>query len=274
MRYSLIWAALALAATVAPQEAVITIDGFCSTPQRSGQVCKTVVTRAEFEKLTEALQPGMSPGLRLKVAQSYARMLRMAAVAEQRGLDATPAFAEEMRFARLQLLAQDLTRALEHEAGDVSDADIETYYELHASAFETASLARIFVPRAATDVAAELRERAAAGEDPDELQLEANTAAGIAQSSPARLRTTLDDVRRASLPPSHEPVMDMKPGEVSEVFSDPAGGHFIYKLLTKTLPALATVRAEIHAEIAQQRSRDKLKPFEGGVVLSDAYFAR
>ena len=87
-----------------PEDAVMTINGFCSTPGHPGDPCQTVVTRAQFEQLTEALQPGMPPDLRLKVANAYARMMRMAAVAEQRGLDKTPAFAEEMRYARIQLL--------------------------------------------------------------------------------------------------------------------------------------------------------------------------
>ena len=68
------------------------------------------MTRAQFERLTEALQPGMSPSLRLNVAHAYARNLRMSAAAEKRSLDKTPAFEEEMRYARMQLLAQDLNR--------------------------------------------------------------------------------------------------------------------------------------------------------------------
>ena len=66
------------------------MNGFCADPPRIGSACKTVITRAQFEKLTEALQPGMSPSLRLNVANAYARNLRMSAAAEKRGLDKTP----------------------------------------------------------------------------------------------------------------------------------------------------------------------------------------
>jgi len=133
---------------VGPDDPVITVNGFCPDPAPAGKACKTVVTRAQFEKLTEALQPGMSLSLRLKVANSYARMMRMAAAAEKRGLDQTPAFAEEMRYARIQLLSQDLTRTLQAEANNLPDADLEDYYKKNESSFEQATLARIFVPRA------------------------------------------------------------------------------------------------------------------------------
>jgi hypothetical protein len=265
--------------TVDPDDVVITIDGVCGLPQ-SGS-CKTVITRAQFEKLTEALQPGMSPALRLKVAQSYARVMRMAAAAEQRGLDRAPAFAEEMRYARMQLLAQDLTRTLQDEANNVSAADVDNYYRLNADSLETATLVRIFIPQVGREghgnvaemarLAANLRERAVAGEDPDTLQLEADKAAGV--SLAAVPHTVMGNVRRVSLPPSHEIVMDMRVGEVSEVLSDPGGGHFIYKVLQKSTPALAEVEADIRARIAQQRARESLRPFEGGIELSDAYFA-
>ena len=131
---------------VGPDDAVITVNGFCAEPAQTGTACKTVITRAQFEKLTEALQPGMSLALRLNVANAYARNLRMSATAEKRGLDKTPAFEEEMRYARMQLLAQDLTRALQAEANNVSDADLEDYYRKNQSSYEQATMARIFVP--------------------------------------------------------------------------------------------------------------------------------
>ncbi len=291
-------------AKVGPDEPVITVNGFCPDPAPPGSACKTVITRAQFERLTEALQPGMSLPLRLKVANSYARMMRMAAAAEKRGLAQTPAFAEEMRYARIQLLSQDLTRTLQADANTLSDAELEDYYKQNKSSFEQATMARIFVPRtkqtapnadaktraaqpdnaqdkdkdkdkdkadeaAMTKLAADLRARAASGEDPDQLQVEAYTAAGIPGTSP---NTRMEKVRRATLPPRQELVMDMKPGEVSEVFSDPGGAHFIYKMISKDALTLQDVKAEIRTAISGHRFRDSMKSFEGDVVFSDAYF--
>jgi hypothetical protein len=265
-----------------PEDAVMTINGFCSTPGHPGDPCQTVVTRAQFEQLTEALQPGMPPDLRLKVANAYARMMRMAAAAEQRGLDKTPAFAQAMRYARIQLLSQDLGRTLHEDAAHVTDAEIESYYEKNRASFEQATLARIFVPRAKrtaapgtteeamNNVAADLRARAAGGADPDELQIEAYTAAGIPGTAP---NTRVANVRRATLPPSHEAAFDLQPGGVSEVLSDPDGGHFIYKMLARSNLTLVEVTPEIRQQLAEQRYRAAMQPFSGDVVLNDSYFA-
>jgi hypothetical protein len=286
---------------VGPDDAVITVNDFCADLTQSGTACKTVITRAQFEKLTEALQPGMSLSLRLTVANAYARNLRMAAAAEKRGLDKTPAFEEEMRYARMQLLAQDLTHALQAEANNIGDADIADFYKRNEASYEEARVARIFVPRAKqsdaadgeredgqdranqtkTDqtkadeeamakVAADLRARAVHGEDPDKLQTEAYTEAGIPRT---RSNTKMEKVRRDTLPPQHEAVMELKPGEVSEVFSDPGGAHFIYKMISKQTLTLEEAKTEIRAAISSQRYRDSMKSFQGDVVFSDAYFS-
>jgi hypothetical protein len=277
-------------AVVAPDDAVITVNGFCAEPTPPGDGCKTVITRAQFEKLCEALQPGMSPSLRLNVANAYARNLRMAAAAEKRGLDKTPAFEEGMRYARMQLLSQDLSRALQADAENISDADLGDYYKRNEASYEEATLARIFVPRtkdgeaargepedartktdedAMTKVAADLRAREVKGEDPDKLQVEAYADAGIPHT---RSNTKMEKVRRDALPPQHEAVMDLKPGEVSEVFSDPGGAHFIYKMISKHTLTLDEAKPEIRSAISSQRFRDSMKSFQGDVVFSDAYF--
>ena len=64
----------------------------------------------------------------------------------------------------------------------------------------------------------------------DKLQIEAYTEAGIPRTSS---NTKMEKVRRNTLPPQHESVMDLKPGEVSEEISDPGGAHFIYKMIGK-----------------------------------------
>src|ERR1700722_1836057 len=116
--------ASAVEINVPPNDPVITMNGFCAAASQPGAACQTVITRAQFEKLTEALQPGMSMPLRLNVANAYARNLKMSAAAEKRGLDKTPAFEEEMRYARMQLLSQDLNRALQADANNITNADL------------------------------------------------------------------------------------------------------------------------------------------------------
>lgn len=304
---------------VGPNDPVITVNGFCADPVQQSNSCNTVVTRAQFEKLIEALQPGMSLSLRLKVANAYANNLRMSAAAKKLGLDKTPAFEEEMQFARMQLLSQDLVQTLRTEANNIGDADIEDYYKKNKSSYEQATLARIFVPpakqiiearkehvdsssagaqsvvmpnadaktdtkmsatqqteaqeKAAEDAvakfAADLRTRAANGEDPDKLQFVAYRAAGLSGTT---FNTKMEKVRRAMLPARHEMVLDMKPGEVSEVFSDPEGAYFIYKMISKEMLTLDEVKTDIRAAISNQRYRDSMKSFQGDVVFDDDYF--
>jgi hypothetical protein len=201
-----------------------------------------------------------------------------------------------MRYARMQLLSQDLNRALQADANDVSDADLEDYYKMNEGSYDQATVARIFVPHAKqivaaheahensrsadaqsavtpedamTRVAADLRARAVSGEDPDKLQIEAYAEAGMPRTS---ANTKIEKVRRATLPPAHETVLDLRPGETSEVFSDPAGAHFIYKMLSKQRLSLEEVKSEIRGAIASQRYRDRMKVFQEDVVFSDAYF--
>jgi PPIC-type PPIASE domain len=273
---------------VGPDDAVITINGFCNDPVVEGSACKSVVSRAQFDMLADALEPGMPLPLRLKVANAYARNMRMAATAQARGLDRTQAFEEEMRFARLQLLAQDLDRALKTEANNISDDELGNYYEKNRSYFEQAAVARIFIPHssrlapgangeaqkkaaaeAMTKLAADLRARAVQGEDMDKLQIEAYSQAGIDR---VKADTKLEKVRRDALPPQHDSVMDLKPGEVSEVFSDPEGAHFVYKMIAKETLTLEEAKPEIRSAISTERYRDSMKAFQGNVVFSDAYF--
>jgi hypothetical protein len=295
---------------VGPDDTVITLKSFCADAAQQGDACKTAISRAQFEKVAEALQPGMSPAIRRQLATAYARMLKMSAAAEKRGLDKQSRFDQMMYFARMQILSQELSRALQEESGKVADSDIEDYYKKNEPSYEQATFARIFVPRAKqivpavvkpkpsapgvkpkatpatatqppteaqrkaaeaamTKVAAELRARAAKGEDPDKLQKAAYVAAGLPGNAP---NTKMEKVRRSTLPTNHQAVMNLKPGEVSELISDPNSGHYIYKMVSKETLSLDTVKPEIRSVISSQRYRDSMQGFQGNVDLNDAYF--
>jgi hypothetical protein len=118
--------------TVAPEETVLTVKGVCAD---SGQDCKTTVTRAQFEKLAESLQPNMPLAIRRNLANQYAVMLQMSAAAEKRGLDKGSKFEEMMHLARMQILARELSRALQEDANKISDTDFEEYYRKNAPNF-------------------------------------------------------------------------------------------------------------------------------------------
>lgn len=293
-----------------PDDPVITLKGLCADSTQQGDACQTVITRAQFEKVADALQPGMPPAMRRQLATRYGWALKMSVAAEKRGLDKTPAFEEKMRSARIQILAQELINALREDANKVTDADVEDYYKKNTPSYQQATFARILVPRAKqippsvvtpkagakagtgtaiktsanqpptaaqqkaaeeamTALARELRARAVKGEDPDKLQKEAYAAAGLTGNAPS---TKMEKVRGGTLPASHRAAMDLKPGEVSKVISDPNGPHFIYKLVSQETLALDAVKPEIRSLISSQRYRDSTQSFQSGIDLNDAYF--
>jgi hypothetical protein len=287
---------------VGPDDTVITLQGFCLDSKQTGDACKTKITRTQFEKLAEALQPGMSSPLRRQLATRYSMGLKMAAEAEKRGLDKQPAFEEKLYFARLQILSQELSSALQSDSGKVSDADVAEYYKKNLPAYEQATFNRIIVPRskqlttpaasskpgekatvppppteeqkkageeAMTKLADTLRARAVKGEDPDKLQKEAYVAAGLNGNT---VNTKLEKQRRNSLPPTHQTVMELKPGEVSEVISDPNSGHYIYIMVSKETLSPESVTPDIRKLISSQRYRDSMQSFQKDVDLNDAYF--
>src|SRR5215467_3810508 len=176
-----------------------------------------------------------------------------------------------MRFSRMQTLSLLLNRAMQEEANNLSDADYQDYYHKNAANFEQADFLKIYVPRNKqttspktgskdTDVqaqqkvgeqamekfAAGLRARAVAGEDFEKLQKEAYVEAGFKGTPP---ETKVSNARRATLSPKQVVAFDLKPGEVSELISDP-GGHYIYKMISKEAMPLEKVKDEIRIAVS------------------------
>src|ERR1700693_94084 len=137
------------AAAVAPDAAVLTIQGFCpgAAPKREGAEapCQTVVSRAQFERLATAIHANV-PTQKRQLATSYPRLLAMAREAEERGLDKQTHFQEMIAFARLQILSQELVHSIQDEAAQVPAKDLEDYYHDNAASFERADLERVTVP--------------------------------------------------------------------------------------------------------------------------------
>jgi hypothetical protein len=298
---------------VGPDDAVITIKGVCADAKLQGDACKTVITKAQFDKIVEAIQPGMAPPMRRQLAMRYIPALAMSMEAEKRGLEKQPRFEDSMRLARIQILAGELRSSIQADSNNVSDQEILDYYQKNAANYEQATLIKIFVPKtrreaapaattakpgakaAGSDSAAAakpaakklspeeeekinqeamakeaklLRERLVKNEDPDKLEKAAFTAAGILGTPPP---TKMENVRRPSLQADQQIVMDLKPGEVSEVISD-ASGNFIYKMVSKETLPVDKVKTEIHNQISAQHYREAMQKYQGTPELNDAYF--
>jgi parvulin-like peptidyl-prolyl isomerase len=286
------------ASKVAPGAPVLTINGLCDNPpadKTADPNCKTIVTRAEFERLLESIQPNMPPRVRRQFATRYATALIMAQKAHQMGLDQGTKFDDRMKLARIQILSQGLNQAIQEKAGQISDQDLQDYYSKNTSAYEEADLQRIFVPHSQTlpvskvkPSAAEekklqkdaeavmkaeadkLRARAAAGEDMAKLQDEGFRLAGVKSKAPS---TKMGEQRSTGLPPTQASVMDLKVGQVSPVFSDQSG-YFIYKVNGKDTEPLDKVKDEIRSTLRTQRMQEQMQAAQQSAtpVLDDAYF--
>jgi hypothetical protein len=251
---------------VPPDAAVLTINGLCAEATDAAARpanCETIVTRAQFETLVEMLRVEKDPQARRALSTAYPETLVMAHEAERRGIDKDPRFQERLRFARLQILSQELIGQLKDEAAQVPDKDIEDYYQQNTGEFELFSLDRILIPNrtqgtkqgsrdeaAMSKLAQDLRARAAAGEDFAKLQKEAYDAAGLSGNTEPKPR--LEKMRRHALPPAQLSAFDLKVGEVSAVIND-GTGHYIFKLVSKETESLEAVKSEIMKTLRRQR---------------------
>jgi hypothetical protein len=286
------------AAKVPPDAPVITINGLCDNPpadKTADPNCKTVITRAEFEKILETVQPNMPPRARRQLATRYAMAVVMAHKAHEMGLDQGPKYEDRMKLMRLQVLSQSFNQAVQEKAAQISDKDIEDYYHTNSAAYEEATLQRILVPRSQNlpaskvklSAAAEetrrkdaqetmqkeadkLHARAVAGEDFGKLQAEATQLSGSKAKAP---NTKMGEVRRNTLPPTHASVMDLKSGEVSAVIADP-GGYYIYKVGTKEVEPLDKVKEEIRGTLRTQRMQEQMQAVQQSATptLDESYF--
>jgi len=279
--------------------AVITIPGTCDQPEAGkakASDCKTVITREEFEQLLNAVAAGAPPATRRQLATRYANGIVMAHQAHEMGLDQGPRYEELLKITRIQVLSQELVKHLQEKSSAISDKEVEDYYQGNAPAYQEADVQRLYIPRtkqpdpkeklsdeeakkrdqesqdAMKKEAESLRSRAAAGEDMDALQKEASTLAGLSTSTPS---TKLGKVRRTTLPPDQSSVMDLKAGQVSELFASP-GGYFVYKALETNVLPLEKVREEIRGTLRSQRMKDSMAAIQQASTpqLNEQYFGQ
>jgi hypothetical protein len=282
---------------VPPDAAVITINGVCDKSAAATADCKTVITREQFEKVINSIQPNMQKAQQKQFATRYVNVVLLANKAHELGLDKGPAFDEQMYLARLQILARLGGEQLQKDASKVSDQEIADYYSAHGGDFRTISYDKIYVPKqkqldttgqkpndpdgqkkresseaAMKDEADKLRTRAAAGEDFSKLQQEAYDLAGMKLKAN---NTPVEKVRKTALPPTDAAIFDLKKGEVSQVFNDPQG-YMIYKVEDFQDQPLADVREEVSRTLQNEKvkkaSEALQKTAASDTAYDDAYF--
>jgi hypothetical protein len=292
-------AAASEASSVAPDAPVITVDGLCEKPGGSSATpadCKTVITRAEFEKLVNALQPNMAAPVKKQFANRYAFALFLVEKAHEAGLDQGPEFDEKMYIKRLELLSQLGGERMHQDAAKVTDGEVDNYYHDHIADYKTISFDRLRIPKqkqadpAAQKAAApgdlqkkraadeaemkaeadKLRGRAAAGEDFAKLQQEAYDTAGLTQIKAGDTR--MNQVRKAGVLPADASIFELKVGEVSQVFNDPSE-FVVYKIQAVEDVPVANVHDEISRKLAAEREKNAIDSVQKSTKLDEAYFA-
>ena len=270
-------------------EPVITLKGACQAksgaPAPTG--CVSSLTREQFEKLTDALQPpergAVPPDVRRRFAAQYAKLLAFADAARQLGLENDPHVKEIFTFAQNQILAESLNQHLRDEYAHPTDQQIQDYYNQHQKDYIERTLQRIIIPvnQGNNDkpkpteeefkaYVVKIRERWVAGEDPATLEKEAMEHMGVSTAAPD---VNLGGRRPGSLPQAQEVVFEMKVNEISQPFSD-AAATYIYKVASIREVPLSDVKTQISQAIQNQMFKDKMDALQAAVtpVLNDAYF--
>gem|GEM_PF-351318 len=286
-------------AAVASTQSVITVQGVCaSTPARktgtaatakpaAGGPCKTVVTKADFEKLLNALNPAnqaIAPAMRRNLAQAYVELLTFNQAAQKAGIDKDPKFAEVMRLVRMRTLQDFYRRELEEKYRTPPASEVQAYYKQNISKYEEIKLSRIFIPaknpsspnkddweKKAAQLSNDIHDRAAKGEDFEKLQKEAYTTLALTITPPS---TSTGNRRRGMLAPQEEQeLFALKAGDVSKVEQEPAG-YIIYKVESKETLPVDKVKDEISRELFRQKMDSQLKSITAAVHadFNDQYF--
>ena len=317
--------------TEVPENAVVlTIKGVCAPVSKTTSAsktgagnataanakkpadCKTEITRAQFEKLTSALQQGPNPlnaQQKRQLAAQLPQLMGMSDAAKAKGLDKTARFAETMKFVKMRILTSELQQAVQEEADKVPPQKIAEYYKNNPEAFEQFTLERLFIPRY-KQAEAEDKTQAKEQEKPTEEQQKAKESAEQAKreqgeqelkkladslreraaagedfaklqkeafdaagTKVANPTVTLPPMRRTGLPAAHASVFDLKVEEISAVISD-NGGHYIYKVVKKELLPSDQVKEEIHNKLKSERLKEMMDKYTNSfqATPNEAYF--
>lgn len=272
------------AQAVAPDAPVITVHGVCPAEKPSiGQKtdsCTVVLTRAQFEGMVRAInlsnQPFTPAALR-SLGSSYVTLMALADAGEKAGVEKDSRFQEQMQVARTRALAEVFRQSLLDKYGNPSQEEIQNYYQQNLAQFEQTRIERILVPKVnplhsqdkpadfekkAREIAAQIRERAAKGEDPFSLQADVYKTLGL-QTMPPQIEVNPMQVRFFTKP-VRDDIHALKPGEVTRVEAELSGFN-IYKLRSKDTLTVEQARPQIVRDLQQKNVDAALKAVTGSV---------
>ena len=277
------------------EEPVISIKSTCAESSVANSECNSVITRSQFESLVQFIQPNWSMAQRRQFASSYADALVLSEQAQQMGLDKEPRFNALMKMQRDFVLQYLLNQTLQEKANQVPEADIEARYNASKEDWGQVELEPLYIPLTQqistagighaeaekrqkesvvtmNNAAHELRMRALKGEEFATLQTEAYKLAGYGAIGDLPKGKT-ETRRSGNLPASQRSLLDLRPGQVSQVFEE-SNGYFVYKLVRREALPLSAAREEIKETLRGERLREYQKKAHesGAAILNEAYF--
>lgn len=267
-------------------QAVIALKGACQPigGVQPAKDCVSSVTREQFEKVTHALQPDMPAESKRNFANNYGKLLVFADMARALHLEDDPTVKVLLQFVTQQVLADGVRRHYTEEYAHPSDQQIQTYYDKNSAKYAEVTLERIIIPRAPaaedkpkpseaewTAAAEKLRQEWVAGGDPVKLQHAAFEGAGVTASGTPEI--SLGARRPGGLPVDQESVFQLKAGEVSQVYTDPAAG-YVYKVVSTRQIPLSEEKDSIIKTLQKQDLQDKLEEISKSATpeLNEEYF--
>jgi hypothetical protein len=279
---------------------VITAKGPCPnaaahTKSAAANDCKVTVSREEFEALVNGMNPQMVKGERRVLADAYGKALALSLEATRRGLDRDPRLQAQLRYSRLIMLANAMSKEIYKDALNSRDQNAEQYYGSHKSQFERFNFERLYIPlekhaaspsQATTvetasekpedlkkeemkQLADQVYARAQAGEDFGTLQREVFKTAEIASDPNIKL----EDLRRGDLSDVQNVIFDLKPNQISSLLTDQTG-YFIYKLVSRTVPPFDIVKPQVTVRMQNDKSAQGISAIEKAAQseVNSAYF--
>lgn len=276
---------------VAPTDPVITIRGLCagsaeSKPASGVGVCKTVVSRRDFESFLKALSAtagGVEPSAYLKLAQSYFGLLLYSQSGQRAGVDKDPRFEQLLESTRLRALGDMYRVHMTEQALHIPDQEIEAYYKKNIGDYEEVDLERFQIPKnnmsnlsdadyraKAKQLAEDLHARAVKGEDIAKLEKEAVNALGLKESPNIQI-----GLRQGQFKDEQDKaIFALRQGEVTPVM-DAAGLWMFFKRTSRETLPLEMVKSEIRGMLYRDKTTGLDKALHDAVHVdyNEAYFA-
>jgi peptidyl-prolyl cis-trans isomerase C len=244
------------------------------------------ITAAQFLEYVKSLPAQYQDAARGAGRRDFARnLVELQVLSEQaskQGIDQQPDVKLQLQFQKDNMLAQAMFLNLQQTA-NISDAEIQAYYDAHKSDYETLTARHILVRVKGSPVPAaggkpelsdaeakaeEIRKRIVGGEDFAKIAKEESD-----DTSGEKGGDLGEFTKGMMVPPFETAAFALKPGDISEPVLSPFGYHII-QVQTHTIKPLEEVKPQILAQLRPNAARQAVAQLteKTKFTLSDDFF--